>query len=72
MSRPSFAVPRGPRACSGGERLVAPSRSEDHPGVLFARRQRIWDDDGALFDVISVVDGGRVVVRRLISEAELR
>jgi hypothetical protein len=35
---------------------VALFRSEDHSGVLFARRQRIWDDDGALFDVISVVD----------------
>lgn len=37
-------------------RVVALFRSEDHPGVLFGRRRRVWDDDGSYSDVITVMD----------------
>jgi hypothetical protein len=36
--------------------VVALFRSVEHPGVLFGRRQRIWDDDGAFSEVIGVMD----------------
>jgi len=36
-------------------RLVLLFRAESHPGVLFGRRRRIWEDDGALSDVIDCV-----------------
>lgn len=36
--------------------VVALFRSAQHPEVLFGRRQRIWDDDGAFSTVINVMD----------------
>jgi hypothetical protein len=36
--------------------VVALFRSDEHPGVLFGRRRRIWEDDGAYSGVISVMD----------------
>lgn len=36
--------------------MVALFRSEHQPGVLFGRRQRIWEEDGAFSGVISVMD----------------
>jgi len=31
-------------------------RSDEHPGLLFGRRRRIWEDDGALSGAIDVMD----------------
>jgi hypothetical protein len=36
--------------------LVALFRSEQHPDVLFGRRDRIWHDDGSLSDAVHVMD----------------
>jgi len=31
-------------------------RAGEHPGLLFGRRRRMWEDDGAISDVIDVID----------------
>jgi hypothetical protein len=36
--------------------IVVLFRADEHPGLVFDRRRRIWEDDGALSGVIDVMD----------------